>query len=280
PTVANTFSVTADAGTTYTPLISSEVGVMVTIPPSSGSQNVAYGPIVSGQVGVVVGYAMSGIAPPTGATGSTGMKVTATGIGLSTATAIAFQPATGIVIQSFTINGDGNPEVIIDIDPAAPTTTRTVIVTLPTGTAIPAAPGANQFRVTLPEPQILSMQPIRAMAGQIVSLNIFGSNLTSASSINFTPATGISVNNPPAVNATGDMATVAVNIAANAPLGDRVVTITTPGWTSSAAPSVANTFSITADAGTTYTPLISCEVGVMVSVSATSGTQNVSYGPL
>jgi IPT/TIG domain len=282
PTVANTFSVTADAGTTYTPLISREVGVMVTTPPPAGSLNVPYGPVVAGQVGVVVGAAMSGVVPPTGATGATNMKVAVTGVGLTAATAIAFQPATGITIQagSFAINGDGNPEVTIDIDPAAPTITRTVVVTLPTGVAMPGAPGANQFRVTLPEPQILSLQPIRSMTGQNVSLSIFGKNFTSASSIDFTPATGISVNNPPTINAAGDMATVTVNIAANAPLGDCVVTITTPGWTSSATPTVANTFSVTADAGTTYTPLISPQVGVLVAPAAGTNLVNSTYGPV
>ena len=282
PTVANTFTITADSGTTYTPLISSEIGVMVTTPSPANSLNVPYGPVISNQIGVVVGSALKGVIPSSGAIGSTGLKVTLTGSGLDTATAVAFQPPTGITIQtgSFAINASGNPEVTINIDPTAPTIMRTVIATLPTGFAPPAAPGANQFRVTLPEPQILSLQPLRSMVGQTVSLSIYGKNLTQASSINFTPADGISVNNPPVVNAAGDMATVTLSIAANAPLGDRTVTISTPGWTSSPTPSVGNTFSITADAGTTYAPLISSEIGVMVATPPAANSIIVPYGPM
>jgi hypothetical protein len=280
PSVANTFQITADAGTTYASLVSRQVGVVIQPQAVASSQSVMYGPVTSGQVGVVVGSAISGIVPPTGATGSTNLKVTVTGAGLSNATAIAFQPATGITVHpgSFAIT-NGNPEVTIDIDAAAPTITRTVIVTTPSGSIMPAAPGASQFRVTLPEPHILSMQPIRAMVGQLVVLNIFGNNLASASSIDFTPATGISVNNPPIIDSSGTMATVTVGIAANAPLGNRIVTISTPGWTSSATPSVANTFQVTADAGTTYTSLVSRGVGVLVQVPVAAAS-NITYGPV
>ena len=282
PSVANTFLITADSGTTYTPLVSRELGVVVAGSSSTNGLAVAYGPAASRQIGIVVGSTMSGVVPPTGAIGSNNMKVTVTGVGLTAATAIAFQPATGITVHpgSFVINGDGNPEVTIDIDPTAPTISRAVIVTLPSGGAFPAVPGANQFRVTLPEPQILGMQPIRAMTGQAISLNLFGKNFTSASSIDFTPAAGISVNNPPTISAAGDMATVTVSIATDAPLGSRVVTISTPGWTSSAVPSVATTFSVTADAGTTYTPLVSREVGVTVQSPSSANNPAMTYGPV
>lgn len=277
----NTVTVKAIQTLNIGPMLSSPVGIMVSTPAPPTTKTIQLAPVMSSAVGVNVGSVITGVAPETGAIGMTGMKVTVTGAGLGTASAISFLPADGITLQTgtFAIDANGNPEVLINIAPTAPTTMRTVIVTLPSGQAIPAGPGANQFRVTLPEPQILGMQPIRAMAGQMISLNIFGKNFTSATSVDFTPATGIAINNPPTVNSAGDLVTVTVNIAADAPIIDRVVTISTPGWTSTATPSVANTFHVTADAGTTYTPLVSSQVGVLVQTTATANDQK-TYTPL
>lgn len=285
---ANAFNVLAPAATgtqyaQYTPLASPQVGVLVQPATAPATQDVTYSQLTTVPVGVAVGSVMTGVTPATGAIGTTGMKVKAIGPGLSAATAISFQPADGIAIEpgSFTIEADGNPSVLVDIDSGAPITMRTVMVTLPSGSAPPAVPGANLFRVTLPQPEIYSMQPIRAMVGQSVALNVSGKNLASASSIDFFPATGITVSNPPTVSPDGTLATVNISIAANAPVSDRVVTITTPGWTTSTVPSVANTFHVTADAGTTYTPLVSQLVGVQVG-STTTGpvSTNVTYGPV
>jgi hypothetical protein len=283
---ANTFQVKPPpSGTTvypqYGPVASSEVGVLVQPAPVGTSRNVTYQPVASDVVGVAVGSVVTGVVPGTGAIGTAGLKVKVLGTGLSNATGISFQPASGIAIQAgtFVIGADGNPEVIVNIDASAPTTMRTVLVALPSGTAPPAGTGADQFRVTLPEPQILSMQPIRAMVGQTVTMNVFGKNFTSAAAIDFIPSTGISVSNPPTVSPDGSMATATLAIAANAPIGDRVVTISTPGWTTTSAPSPANTFHVTADAGTTYTPLASLPVGVSVT-TATPTVQIVDYGPV
>ncbi len=281
PSVANSFAVTADAGSTYSPLISPMVGVQVaSVPPSTGN-SVAYGPAMSLPVGVTVGSTITGISPGTGAIGTSGVKVTVYGIGLASAKSLSFIPADGITVRanSFAVNPMGNPEVIIDIDSTALTTMRTVVVSLPAGSALPSSSGANQFLVTLPEPRILSMQPIRAMVGQTVTLNVFGKNLSSASSIDFFPASGISVNNPPSVSSDGTLATVTFTISTGADIGDRMVTITTPGWTTSKVAAPQNTFHVSSDAGTTYSPLISQPVGVVVAAPSIP-TQSSNYGPV
>jgi hypothetical protein len=279
---ANTFSVTSDLGTAYSPLISTEVGVLVQLPIASTNQNANYGPTVSPEVGVTVGSTITSITPVSAAIGATGVRVRALGIGLSSATALSFYPPDGITVhaETFAIGGDGNPEVIVDIAANAPVTLRTVLVALPSGTALPSSPDSDKFRVTLPKPEIYSVQPNRAMVGQSVSTTIMGKNFASASSLDFTPSTGITVINPPTISPDGTMITTSFTIAVNAPLGDRVVTVTTPGGTSSATASTANTFSVTSDLGTTYTPLVSAEVGILVSPPAGSNQVSMPYGPV
>jgi len=265
----------------YTPLLSTELGVMVTIP-AVNSLNVMYGPTVSQPLGVTVGSTITAITPVSGAIGTTSLKVRALGVGLSSATALSFYPTDGITIQagSFAIGSDGNPEVIVDISSNAPVAPRTVLVALPSGYAVPTDAGSDMFRVTLPQPEIASVHPLRAMVGQNVTMTIYGKNFGSASSVDFTPPGGISVSNPPTVSSDGTMITVSLIIDASAPLGNRVVSVTTPAGTTAAAATTANSFTITADLGTTYVPLISSEVGVLVTEAAVSNQVNVMYGPI
>jgi len=282
--VTNTFTITAasDPGADHT-LATAEVGVMVQTQAAATEQNVSYGPVASTTVGVAVGATIRAVTPISGNIGASSLVVRVLGTGLSDASAISFQPPDGITIQpgSFAIGGDGNPQVTIDIAANAPVAPRTVLVPLSSGGyALPTDAGSNQFRVTLPVPEITSLQPIRAMVGQGVAMTIMGTNFGSASSVDFAPATGITVINPPTVNAAGTMITTSLTIAANAPLGDRLVTVTTPGGVTSAVATAANTFSITADSGTTYTPLLSSMVGVAVALPAASGQADVPYGPV
>jgi hypothetical protein len=279
---ANTFSVTADPGTSFS-AFSSEVGVMVTTGAVTTTKDTTYGPMASLPVGVTVGSTIMAIAPVSGAIGATGIKVRALGVALNHASAISFLPPEGITIQpsSFAIGSDGNPEVTIDIAADAAVTPRTVLVALESGDyALPTDAGSNLFRVTLPTPEIFSIQPIRAMVGQTVSMTINGKNFASAGSVDFTPPSGITVINPPAVSTDGTSLTVTIMIAADAPLGSRVVTVTTPGGISSAVATPANTFTVTSDPGTAYTPLLSAQIGIFVALTPDGDRAPVNYGPI
>jgi hypothetical protein len=193
---------------------------------------------------------------------------------------MTFIPTTGIITSgTFTVAVDGSyVETVIDIAQDAPLTARTVV--LGGIIALPASPGANKFRVTLPVPELLAIQPIRKEVGSTFTLTVFGKDLSSASSIDFTPATGISVNNPPSVSGDGTTATVSTVISANTPTGIKIVTVSTPGGTTSGVASAANTFTVTTDAGAAYAPLLSQAVGVLVSSSTTTASQSATYSPV
>ena len=280
--VTNTFGVTSasDPGATHTS-VSDQVGVLVLTGAATTSRDLAIGPATSLPVGITVGSTLTAITPASGNIGSSGLPVRALGIGLNAATGISFLPPDGITVTSFAIGGDGNPQATIDIAANAPVSPRTVLVALAGGGyAQPTDAGSNQFQVTLPTPQILSLQPIRAMAGQGVDMTIIGKDFGSASRVDFTPADGIAVGNPPTVSADGTMITIDLTIAANASLGNRVVTVTTPGGISSSTASTANSFAVTVDQGTTYTPLLSPMVGVVVPISAIGNLIDAPYGPV
>jgi len=277
---ANSFAVLAEAGDTYTPVRSAVIGVTVeTTPPAAPSST--YAAVGSRPVGVVVGSVITAVSPESGIIGTEGIVVRVLGNGLATVTGMTFVPEAGIAIrpETFSAAADGTYcEATLDIAADAPLTTRTIV--LNGVAAYPASPGVNLFRVTRPQPLIHGIAPIRKEAGAAFTLSMHGVNLAAASRIDFSPAEGIVVANPPSINGDGTLATVSVVIDPAGPVGDRIVTVTTPGGTSSDTPSAANTFTVTTEAGATYSPLLSRPIGVLVSYPPPAPERNYTYGPV
>lgn len=281
-TVANAFTVMSEAGPYYPNIVAPQVGVMV-LSAARPPVDVRYTPFTSLPVGVVVGPVITGIQPVSGAIGTTGLVVRVNGKNLAGVNSIAFHPATGITISegSFTVAADGSyVEITIAIASDAPLDPRAVIVRTASGVVPPSSPGANLFRVTLPQPLIYGISPIRSQVGSSFTLTVNGTLLSGATKIAFSPPDGITVSNPPTVSADGNAATVVVVVAANAPTIPRIVTISTPGGTTNSMPSAANTFTVTADAGISYTPIVSGSVGVMVVSTPAATTKDAAYGPV
>ncbi|MBI5562413.1 MAG: chitobiase/beta-hexosaminidase C-terminal domain-containing protein [Deltaproteobacteria bacterium] len=276
--VANTFNVWATQGTTYTPVVSGEVGVYMMTPAPSAPQ-VTYTPIDAQPVGVAVGAAFTGLSPAHGEVNSAAYAVRASGAGLGAVNGVSFMPSDGITVAPGSIvpAADGTyVDFQIDIAGDAPLGTRTVVVTTASGAVLPGATGANLFFVSMPPPVLTGMNPISKAQGATFTLTLIGANFNYASAVAFTPPTGVSIQNPPAVNAAGTIATVTVSIDAGAATSTRVVTLTTPGGTTSAIAGAANTFYLSP--GETYTPQVSAEVGVYVTPPAPGAVVN-TYGP-
>ncbi len=276
----NVFTIRSTPGTTYTPIVSQPVGVKLQTTTATTSRDVPYTPQISRPVGVLFGSAMVSTLPNSGAIGSTDLTVRVNGYGLSGVDSFAILPADGLTITLQPPAPDGSwVEALVSIAANAPLTER-VIVLKSGSTLIPAATaGANRFRVTLPQPEISSIAPNLREVGSSFTLTINGRLLSGASTVAFEPGSGITVVNPPAVSSDGTQATVTVIIAANAPTGQRVVTITTPGGTTSATPTI-NTFLVTDVAGTTYAALTSLPVGVKLATAAPPIDHDVPYGPV
>lgn len=289
----NVLTILAVPGTTYSPLVSRQVGVTVTPASTTTSRDVPYGPVVSPAVGIALGSFITGVSPVSGAIGTINLPVRITGVGLSAVDSIAVEPNTGLTITrpDPPVAADGTwVDALVTIAADAPLTQRVVI--LKAGTAvIPAVTAdANRFRVTLPMPQMTSMFPLRSKAGSTFTLTVNGRLLNGATAISFLPPDGISVS-APTVASDGNSATATVTITAAAAPGVRAVTITTPGGTTSSAVTIPNETTPTINAfevivigageqETTYSPVVSRQVGVTVTTAPLPVDHQVNYGPV
>ncbi|HEY6871526.1 MAG TPA: carboxypeptidase regulatory-like domain-containing protein [Geobacteraceae bacterium] len=280
---ANGFIILAAAMPNYAQFTAPQVGVLVPVVVPATSVTTRYTPSSSLTVGVSVGGVMTAVVPAGGAIGSNDLRVRVTGSNLGTVNSFAFYPGTGLTVTpgSITPAADGSyVEALVSIAADAPLTVRTVIVKSPSGAVPPAGPGANLFRVTLPQPLIYGISPIRQEVGSNFTLTLNGQLLSGATQVSFLPPDGITVANPPSVSSDGTVATVAVAIAANALVTPRVVTLTTPGGTTTDTPSAANSFTVTSVAGTSYAPLLSNAVGVLVQTPVPPTSRQVTYAPV
>lgn len=97
-------------------------------------------------------------------------------------------------------------------------------------------------------PIIDSISPTFAFPGDVITpFTINGKNLTGATDISFLPPDGITVANPPTVNAQGTQTTVQITVDPGAVTGGRIAIITNPVGSSQAVESDKNRFTIFAD---------------------------------
>jgi YD repeat-containing protein len=174
---------------------------------------------------------------------------------------ISFSPYKGVAGTSVTINGVGFSSNPIDnqvtfggaagevtastatsIQATVPpdAVTGKIAVTTPGGSAV----SSQDFEI-LGSPTITQILPVFGLQGTTIqSFKIIGEYLTGATSIEFSPSAGFVVGNPPSINGDGTLATVSVMIGAAVPVGDYLVTITSPAGTSSTESVPSNTFSV------------------------------------
>ena len=227
-------------------------------PPSGTASSVQAKPL-----GVAVGAYLGRVSPDALIVG-TESSVVITGGGIPADATVTVTPADGLTLGSPSVSADGKSlSLQVAVAPDAQPTQRRIAVTS-NGQALPwASAQAGTLRVALPVPQLESIEPFFATAGQTVTLKIRGTNLHDASDVDFHPGTGI-LAEAPAVNANGTELSLRAQLLFEAVPGPRVVTVTTPGGVSSAAPVPGNTFSIVQEIGDVYTPITSRLLGVMV----------------
>ena len=263
PGPTNTITVAATAGTTYPSVASALVGVNLAdgtvAPPSSGTTyslpvGVEFaavaplpgtGTVQSILVGVAVG-AVAGTVEPLGFNAGDSGTVVARGIRLPPTTTLTFVPADGITLN-------GAPVVAVDgtsvtqavtVAAGALQTARGVRLSA-AGVPILSASGAMPTVAIGPgAPDIVSLATILARQGETFSLLIRGSNFRDVVEVFAEPAIGLLFGLEPEVSADGSQITVNVTIAADAPLGGRVIRVRTRSGVSSAVAVPANTFTV------------------------------------
>jgi YD repeat-containing protein len=231
----------------------------------AGPPTVSYGPFASPLVGVAKGSYISGTAPDRLAAGSGPTGLVISGSGLGGVTGVSISPADGLTLGPISVAADGNSVTVpVTVAANAGITVRKVTLAGSGAPYIAARPGADQLLITRAPPEIDSIEPIFATTGTTAAtLTIRGRNLQSAQAVSFAPGSGISVSNTPGASADGTSLTVAYSVSPLAPTGTHTVTVTTPGGTSSAAATAANTFSVVNEVQAVYEPIASTMLGVV-----------------
>lgn len=234
-------------------------------------------PVASRTVGVVVGNFVRGVSPQNFAVGTGPTTLTVSGAGLQSAQSVALIPPTGVTLGSITVAADGTSVAVpLTVAAGAPISQRRVVVTGAAGAFPVAAPDADRINVVRSAPQIVSIDPIFATRGTLLTLTVRGSNLQDALSVSFSPSSGLVAGAFPSVSADGTVLTAAVQVAANAVTGPRTVIVTTPGGSSDATASAANTLSVVSQAVQTVTPVTSNALGIVLEGAATVAVEPTS----
>ncbi|MFZ1765609.1 MAG: RHS repeat domain-containing protein, partial [Candidatus Nitrotoga sp.] len=212
----------------------------IDVPPSTPTNLSLHSPLVS----VARGSLITGITPNALSIGSGPTSVIVSGIGLENVTGVEIIPSTGLTLGTVTTAANGKSVTIpITVAQDAPTTLRQLILNGADTPYFSAGPGQDRLSITLPVPIITSVDPLFGVLGTSnIPFIVRGKNLDSVQSIQFSPADGITVGASPVISATGDAASTSIQIAADATIGDRLVTVTTSGGTSSTTLNVSNTF--------------------------------------
>jgi hypothetical protein len=142
------------------------------------------------------------------------------GTNLSGVTSVQVSPSTGIAVTNVVATAT-QVSATITVAPTAPAGQVNLSVSSPDG-------ASNSLPLTIQGasvPQITSLSPSGAQAGNTVLLSIYGSYLSGVTAVQVYPSTGITVSN---VRASATQVTVTVSIAANAPAGNVAISVSSP----------------------------------------------------
>lgn len=257
----NAFTVVTSIDEAITPISAPQVGVVLESEATPSSQAYA---LEASHVGIALGPVVTALTPRAGIIGET-VILNLQGQELDGVTALTFTPADGITVQSVTPAPDGKSvNASVDIAATAPKTVRTVKVQAGVSEIPFSDVRQSQFLVSAPLPRIDSVTPVNLAVGSgPVALTVRGVNFKDASLVSVSPAGGITVSQPPVVNADATEITVNVTIGAAATTGQRVITVTTPAGTTDSVSTPANTLNIVNTLGDTITPIQAPALGVV-----------------
>lgn len=219
---------------------------------------------VSPAVGALRGGALERITPAGFVAGAGPVTVTAEGRELDTVTGVALVPPADVTLGALSASPGGETATFnIDIDALAATGERQLVFETVSGTLMPSTPGADRILIVDSAPEILSLEPIvLTRLTPSATLIIRGRNLAPVESVDITPSAGILLGAPVA-STDGSEVTLGVAVTEDAPLGDRVVTVTTPVGTTDATATVRNTLAVINGPASSFTPFYGASIGVV-----------------
>lgn len=245
------------------------LGVVLQAPSTSVNVNSA---IAGRPVGVAYGAYLYNTAPSTVMRG-TQASLFISGAGIPADATVSLRPAEGVTVGTASVSADGKLLTVpVSVAADAAPTLRDIIVSGGGKVMSWTSAESSRLLVTRSLPELDSIAPFFGTEGQTIAMTLRGRNLHDATRIAFAPASGITAE-APTVNAEGTEMTARIAIAFGAPVGSRMVTVTTPAGTSGSISTSANTFDVVNEIKQAYTPIASNVLGVVVgSSSQTNGS--------
>jgi hypothetical protein len=236
-------SETQPTETSYGPIVSPNLGVTFS---GSDSPDTISAWATSRQLGVTQGAAAYSVVSTVAYT-SEDMTLAIDGTSLGDVTAVGILPSQGITIGSpLQISSDGT-KVSVPISVAADADLTKRQITLSSSTGVVRFTDASHSTLqiaTKSQQSLLSISPILANRGSVVTLVVRGQGLQYANAVIASPSEGLVFDTTPIVSSDGTQLTVNVYVTNDAALGPHVIQVVGPGQSSSREPSSANTFTV------------------------------------
>jgi hypothetical protein len=236
-------SETLPAQTSYGPIVSPNLGVAFS---GSDSPDTVSAWATSRQLGVTQGAAAYSVTPAAAYTAEDA-TLSIDGTSLGDVTAVDILPSQGITIGfPLQISSDGTKvSVPISIAADADLTKRQITLSSSTGVVRFADASYSTLQIaTKSQESLLSISPILANRGSVVTLVVRGQGLQYANAVIASPSEGLVFDTAPIVSSDGTQLTVNVYVTNGAALGPHVIQVVGPGQSSSGEPSSANTFTV------------------------------------
>lgn len=247
----------------------------VVMPGTPAPAPIGVGPLAAPLLGVSIGPVAQTIRPSRVVRGDGETRVEVHGVHLAGVTGVSLLPADDVAIALAAVDGDGaRVQLAVTAEQLAALGPRRLRLTTATGSVVPfAAPGADLLGIVDPLPELASVSPLLLVRGSAsTTLTIRGIRLAGASAVRLTPADGITIGGSPAVDAAGGTLTVNLAVAADAPLGPRIVSVMTASGASSELADASNTVQVVDALGAPVTPVVAPLLGVQMGGEATAAT--------
>jgi hypothetical protein len=237
------------------------LGVVVTTPSSPPPSSAVA--VASNLVGVALGQHLADVSPRVFTIGTGPLPLVISGAGLDSVTSVSLVPGDGVTLGTPAVSPDGSQLTVpVTVAADAPLTTRQVVLS-GSGRSLAMRPDADRIKIVRPVPIIDWISPLLARTSSSgASLTVVGRNFQDLQGVDVVPNEGISVGTP-VVTPDGTSLTVGFSVAADAPPGPRVVTVSTLGGTSPAVPSAANTLEVVQGTTRDITPVAAALLGVV-----------------
>ncbi|MCB1876817.1 MAG: hypothetical protein KDH88_12665 [Chromatiales bacterium] len=224
-------------------------------------------------LGVAVGNYIESVAPANLTVGSIDLALTVRGNGLAGVTGLTIEPADGIDVANLQAAADGRSvDATVSVQGDTGFGPRRVVLQGSAQPYLPLANGSDRINIAPPLPIIHSIEPNFGLRGSgPMDLLLRGEHFEQADSVRLLPSTGVSVGTQVETVSEGEILRARIDIAGDAPLGARTVTVVSPNGASSSTPTAANTFLVTDGVQGNVDSLVSPLLGVTLGPNTDDG---------